>query len=119
MYDAHDATEVRRDRKTVVVHYDGMTESVTVRGGKVVKHTAGAELHCLHAIGEAARALEAMSGLELDGAAQGRGPCTGQTAASGTGVSGTRWGQTSTGVHPTGGYRGRQRWRGGSWRTAG
>jgi hypothetical protein len=66
MYDAHDATEVKRDKRTVVVHYDGMTESVTVKGGRVVRHTAGAELHCLHAIGEAARALEAMSGVEVD-----------------------------------------------------
>jgi hypothetical protein len=66
MYEAHDATEVRRDRRTVVVHYDGMTESVTVKGGRVVRHTPGAELHCLHAIGEAARALKEMEGVEVD-----------------------------------------------------
>jgi hypothetical protein len=66
MYEAHDCTQVNRDRRTVVVHYDGMTESVTVRGGRVVRHTAGAELHCLHAIGEADRALRAMEGVEVD-----------------------------------------------------
>jgi hypothetical protein len=66
MYEAHDCTQVNRDRKTVVVHYDGMSQTVTVRGGKVIRHTAGAELHCLHAIGEAGRALEAMAGVEVD-----------------------------------------------------
>jgi hypothetical protein len=66
MYEAHEMTVVGRDRKTVVVHYEGMTEAVTVKAGRVVKQTAGAAQHCEHAIGEAARALGALGTGEVD-----------------------------------------------------
>lgn len=61
-----DMVQVGRDRRTVTVHYAGMSEWVRVRGGGVVKASAGGEVYGPHAVVVAAQALANLGGQEVD-----------------------------------------------------
>jgi hypothetical protein len=67
MYNAeHDMTVIKRDRKSVRVHYSGMSQWVDVRGGDVIKRSHdSAIVFDRHACHEAWKALSRVQGVEV------------------------------------------------------